>query len=78
MVYYSNFQAGFPVKGGLYDPRMGADEEDSQICDTCGLGYHNCPGHFGHIELTVPVFNPLMYKLTQNVRKIFKKALKIF
>ncbi|RUS34142.1 DNA-directed RNA polymerase I complex large subunit Nuc1 [Jimgerdemannia flammicorona] len=28
-------------------------------CATCQLDHFSCPGHFGHIELPVPVFNPL-------------------
>ena len=30
-------------------------------CGTCGLRYRACPGHFGHIELAVPVYNPLVF-----------------
>jgi DNA-directed RNA polymerase I subunit RPA1 len=30
-------------------------------CATCGLRYQHCPGHFGHVELAVPVFNPLVF-----------------
>ena len=30
-------------------------------CSTCGLLYTHCPGHFGHIELAVPVYNPLVF-----------------
>ncbi|GLC72049.1 hypothetical protein PLESTF_001198600 [Pleodorina starrii] len=51
-----------PVKDGLYDPRMGpVDVRDR--CGTCRLGFDRCPGHFGHIELPVPVYNPLVFKV---------------
>ncbi|KAF8631582.1 hypothetical protein AX15_002332 [Amanita polypyramis BW_CC] len=55
-----------PNIGGLYDPALGpSDPKD--ICATCRLNYFTCPGHFGHIELPVPVFHPLfmvhMYEL---------------
>lgn len=30
-------------------------------CATCGLLYVACPGHFGHVELPVPVYNPLVF-----------------
>jgi DNA-directed RNA polymerase I subunit RPA1 len=30
-------------------------------CATCRLGYAHCPGHFGHIELPLPVYNPLTF-----------------
>ena len=50
---YENYE---PKKGGLVDPRLGTC--DPYIpCSTCGLNYLECPGHFGHIELTEPVFH---------------------
>ena len=27
------------------------------MCATCGENMSECPGHFGHIELAVPVFH---------------------
>lgn len=50
---------GHPVSGGLYDPALGAFLKN--ICSTCGLGDIYCPGHQGHIELPVPVYNPLFF-----------------
>ncbi|KAH8094813.1 beta and beta-prime subunits of DNA dependent RNA-polymerase [Cristinia sonorae] len=47
-----------PNIGGLYDPALGPSEKQD-ICSTCRLTYFTCPGHFGHIELPVPVFHPL-------------------
>lgn len=32
---------------------------DEGSCQTCNLSYFQCPGHFGHIELAIPVFQPL-------------------
>lgn len=61
-------EAGFPVHGGLYDARLGPSEEFAH-CDTCGLSYAHCPGHYGHIALTVPVFNPLLFSFTFNLMK---------
>ena len=53
-------------RSGLYDAALGPTDYDS-ICPTCGLGFNECPGHCGHIELPVPVYNPIlfphMYKL---------------
>jgi DNA-directed RNA polymerase I subunit RPA1 len=31
-------------------------------CETCALGYDGCPGHWGHIDLMSPVFNPVTFK----------------
>ena len=44
-----------PVIGGLFDPRMGV-LEPGLICPTDGLDYMQCPGYFGHINLSRPVF----------------------
>ncbi|KAG0150353.1 hypothetical protein CROQUDRAFT_58307 [Cronartium quercuum f. sp. fusiforme G11] len=49
---------GAPTNGGLYDPRLGPFQL-RDICRTCRLSNSHCPGHFGHIELNVPVFHPL-------------------
>jgi DNA-directed RNA polymerase I subunit RPA1 len=51
---------GHALPGGLYDPAMGPAEKSS-LCDTCGLGNADCPGHLGHIELPVPVYHPLLF-----------------
>lgn len=45
---------GVPIPGGLMDGRLGT-LEPRQRCRTCGNTATTCPGHFGHIELAVPV-----------------------
>jgi DNA-directed RNA polymerase beta' subunit len=45
--------------GSVYDLRMGCVQNDS-ICETCCGTIWTCPGHFGHIELNVPII--LFYK----------------
>ena len=54
---------GNPLPGGLYDARMGTTDEQAKnaACVTCGMGFQQCPGHLGHIELCVPVYNPLTF-----------------
>jgi DNA-directed RNA polymerase I subunit RPA1 len=48
---------------GLHDPALGLiDSRPGGTCETCGLSAARCPGHFGHIELPVPVYNPLLIK----------------
>ncbi|KAL7073206.1 hypothetical protein ACQ4LE_007516 [Meloidogyne hapla] len=59
-------EVGFPVRGGLYDCRLGPSEG---FCDTCKMSDNHCPGHYGHIELAVPVFNPLLFSFTNNIMK---------
>ena len=47
---------GYPVEGGLMDPRLGVIDPGIR-CKTCGGGLGDCQGHFGHIELTRPVIH---------------------
>ncbi|SAM02441.1 hypothetical protein [Absidia glauca] len=51
---------GHPTKGGLYDSALGPYQK-SQICGTCAQTYTNCPGHFGHIDLPIPAYNPMFF-----------------
>lgn len=53
-------QLNHPIRGGLYDPALGPIDKNAR-CTTCGLGSFQCPGHFGHIELSVPVYAPLTF-----------------
>ncbi|CAB0006214.1 unnamed protein product [Nesidiocoris tenuis] len=50
-----------PLPGGLYDPAMGPLTATG-VCTTCGMMQMKCNGHFGHIDLPVPVLNPLYHK----------------
>ena len=51
-----------PIKGGLYDPAMGVSPYDRMTtCVTCGYEVSSCPGHPGHIELAVPLYNPFTF-----------------
>ncbi|EMG49787.1 hypothetical protein SBY92_004773 [Candida maltosa Xu316] len=50
---------GHPVNGGLYDLSLGAFLRN--LCTTCGLDEKFCPGHMGHIELPVAVYNPMFF-----------------
>lgn len=59
-------QDGFPVEGGLMDPRMGIVDPGLR-CRTCGSRVGECPGHFGYIELARPVihikFSEIIYRI---------------
>ena len=50
---YENFD---PKKGGLVDLRLGTCDI-YLACTTCGENSLNCPGHFGHTQLSEPVFH---------------------
>mmetsp|Transcript_26267 Transcript_26267/g.72151 ORF Transcript_26267/g.72151 Transcript_26267/m.72151 type:complete len:1757 (+) Transcript_26267:362-5632(+) len=52
---------GSPLPNGVYDPRLGPSSNDSPPCPTCSQRYATCPGHFGHIELCVPLYHPLLF-----------------
>ncbi|KAI8987844.1 hypothetical protein BDF20DRAFT_814125 [Mycotypha africana] len=51
---------GHPTKGGLYDPALGPYQK-TQICATCSQNHFNCPGHYGHIEIPIPAYNPMFF-----------------
>ncbi len=57
---------GAPINAGLMDGRLGT-LEPRQRCKTCGNTAIRCPGHFGHIELAVPIvhieFTKIIYDL---------------
>lgn len=45
-----------PREKGLNDPKLGSIDRGTR-CATCQESPEVCPGHFGHIELSVPVFH---------------------
>ena len=45
-----------PVLHGALDRRMGTSSKD-QNCQTCGEGLQDCIGHYGYIDLELPVFH---------------------
>lgn len=54
----------------VFDPRFGPFGY-GQNCATCHCDYHECPGHFGHIQLVKPFFQPFF---TNSVYTIVKNA----
>ena len=57
---------GAPILSGLMDGRLGT-LEPRQRCRTCGNTAARCPGHFGHIELAVPVIHVEYTKIIYNL-----------
>ncbi|KFO72531.1 DNA-directed RNA polymerase I subunit RPA1, partial [Cuculus canorus] len=51
---------GNPAANGLYDLALGPPDS-KEVCATCMQNFTNCPGHFGHIELPLTVYNPLFF-----------------
>jgi len=61
-------QEGYPIEGGLMDPRLGVIDPGLR-CRTCGGSVGECQGHFGHLELTRPVVHVHYAKLIYNILK---------
>ena len=59
-------ESGEPIPGGLMDGRLGT-LEPGQRCRTCGNKDPFCPGHFGHIELAVPVIHVEFVKIIHDL-----------
>ena len=55
-----------PKYGSLMDTRMGPNNKNI-LCKTCKNDVNVCPGHFGHIELAVPVYNVLFMKYVKKI-----------
>lgn len=66
----STHSRGIPRYGSLSDVRMGSTDRRI-ICATCHSGLEQCPGHFGHIILPVPVLHPMH---TDTVLKILRSV----
>ena len=47
---------GHAYKQGLMDPKMGVIDPGIR-CETCGNKHEECPSHFGHIALELPVMH---------------------
>ena len=55
-----------PAPQGVLDPRLGVSDRVS-VCETCKLGLTECSGHFGYINLGLPVFHIGYFKHTISV-----------
>lgn len=62
------YDGNIPKVGGLFDARMGVLDH-CQICPTDKLNNKSCPGYFGHLQLSHPVFNMQYISM---IRKILK------
>lgn len=66
-------EEGFPIEGGIMDPRMGTIDPGVR-CRTCFGNFTNCVGHFGHMELAKPVLHPLFIKYIYILLRVFCKS----
>nr|XP_033807728.1 DNA-directed RNA polymerase I subunit RPA1 isoform X1 [Geotrypetes seraphini] len=51
---------GNPAVNGLHDLALGPSDF-REVCSTCAQDFNSCPGHLGHIELPLTVYNPLFF-----------------
>ncbi len=63
-------QEGYPLEGGLMDPRLGVIDPGIR-CRTCGGRIGECQGHFGYIELVKPVIHVHYSKFITDLLKVF-------
>lgn len=63
---YSQDSQRTPVPYGVLDRRMGTNQKDAN-CATCGKGLSDCIGHFGYIDLELPVFHVGYFRCVINV-----------
>jgi DNA-directed RNA polymerase subunit A' len=65
-------QEGYPIEGGLTDPRLGVVDPGVR-CRTCGGSVGECQGHFGLLELTRPIIHVHYAKFLLTLLKMFCK-----
>jgi DNA-directed RNA polymerase subunit A' len=61
---------GAVIPTGLMDNQLGV-LEPGQRCKTCGNTAARCPGHYGHIELAVPLLHVEFTKKIHDLLQIF-------
>jgi DNA-directed RNA polymerase III subunit RPC1 len=66
-----------PVPHGALDRRLGISDKQSE-CETCGLKLAECSGHFGVLNLELPVFHVGYFKaLVQLLNCICKECARV-
>ena len=55
-----------PLDDGLNSLKFGANKK-MMICQTCGMSYENCPGHYGHINLNHPIFHIGFFDIVKKI-----------
>lgn len=65
-------QEGYPIEGGLMDPRLGVVDPGVR-CRTCGGNIGEDQGHFGYLELTRSIVHVHYAKFIFGLLKIYCK-----
>ncbi|XP_064623865.1 DNA-directed RNA polymerase III subunit RPC1-like [Lineus longissimus] len=71
-VLYDQSGSRKPVSYGVLDHKMGTSEKDN-LCETCGKNLAECTGHYGYLDLGLPVFHIGYFRTIINIlQKICK------
>ncbi|KAI5180492.1 DNA-directed RNA polymerase I subunit RPA1 [Nematocida sp. AWRm80] len=62
-------EMGMPIDHTLYDRKLGATRNNN--CGYCGMRESACSGHMGHIDLPLPVYNPMNIDI---LHKLFRQC----
>ena len=71
-IAYGSADCRDPAPYGVFDPHLGATKEDN--CKTCHQNRVACPGHFGHIQLALPIFHTGYFTHTYNLLQMICKS----
>ncbi len=63
-------QEGYPIEGGLMDPRLGVVDPGVR-CRVCAGRVGDCQGHFGYLDLTRPIIHVHYAKFIYSLLKLF-------
>ena len=61
-----------PIPYSPIDPRLG-EIQKGELCPTCNNKLENCPGHFGYVRLSFPIFHIGFFKKTIEILKCICK-----
>lgn len=70
---YNQDQLRTPVPFGVLDRRMGISQKDAK-CETCNQGLNDCVGHFGYLDLALPVFHVGHFRATITILQTICKT----
>lgn len=70
---YNQDQKRTPVTNGVLDLRLGISQK-GQICGTCNQGLNECVGHFGFLDLALPVFHVGHFRSTITILQTICKS----
>jgi DNA-directed RNA polymerase III subunit RPC1 len=70
---YNQDQKRTPVAHGVLDLRLGVSQKNA-VCETCNHGLNECVGHFGYLDLALPVFHIGHFRATITILQTICKT----